>query len=333
VVPSPRVSTRTRARHGPAPCRRRYELGSARCMELSGSVDLPYNEPYNPSHPPGRSPASSMRSRALLPVSCCSDTSVAWLLRLAYAALRFACARARREPGPVRQTRGPRRAQTWRSSRGRIRSRRGHCLRRPYGPSCRVAWLADRLGAATVVLVRVRSRSSELATLGWQVSPAELARAAAAHAGTTWSRPEELERLTGCTDAHATACLLWRATRTRSSSLWRPIGLRSSVCRHEDLATHPVCRFPRSVRHAGRVWSPAVEQPCAANAATSEAGKVDDRCFRWSCAAPVARTRVPADGQHGCASSYPQHGSVSEIERVAGADVRRATAVLRLGAC
>jgi hypothetical protein len=311
-MPSPRVSTAPVLVTG---LPRSGTSWVGKMLELSGSV-VYVNEPLNPSHPPGRSPGVLDAQVEHYFQYICSDNSDAWLPAFRRtAALRFGVrAELGRNRGPYDMARAARNLALF--SAGRIRGRRA-LLDDPYAVLS-VAWMADRLGAATVVLVRDPvAFVGSWRTLGWSVDPAELLAQPLLMRDHLEPFREELERLKGSTDAVATACLLWRATYTvvHAVAADRPA---IKVCRHEDLATHPVAGFRGLYDHAGLVWSPAVEQAvAAATTATPQRGPAKvDKGFRWSLRGGLSRTAFRPMDSTAALSSYRARLSQAEIERV-----------------
>ena len=278
---------------------------------LERSGELVYvNEPLNPRHPPGRSPGVLNATIEHRYQYVCADNEATWL-----PAFRDTAALRYHPVAELRQNHRPydlaRAAKYWSAfATGRRKGRRA-LLDDPYAVFT-APWLADRLDAEVVVLMRDPvSLVGSWRRLGWAFRPAEVLTQPSLLRDLLGPYERQLRALDDGDDLAALATM-WAATYD-AVDRYRQDHPRIQVLRYEDLAGDPEAAFGALYRSVGLSWDDAAR---AMVAAATGASTAEHTGFAWSLRGGLSRTAFkPMDSRAQLATAGRRLGP-ADAERV-----------------
>lgn len=279
-------------------------------LELSNAV-VYVNEPLNPQHPPGHSPGVLDARVTHRFQYICADNEQDWLPAFRRtASLRYGL-RAELRTNRTAYDLGRMVKYLTAFESGRLRGRRA-LFDDPFAVFSS-AWIADRLGATAVVLVRDPvAIVGSWRRLGWTTYFHELLEQPLLMRDLLGPYDERMRALVGSQDHVAKIALLWCAVYDAVAKLCTDNPALHLV-HYESLASDPVAEFHELYDICALPWDERVRSELVA--ATTASGTTTNS-HAWTVRGGVSRTAYRPMDSKASLSSYRERLTPEEIERV-----------------
>jgi Sulfotransferase family len=278
-------------------------------LEASGRT-VYVNEPMNPHHPPGHTPGvlNVDVERAFQYICTANEgpylPAFADTARLRYHPL----AELRRNQGAYDLARLVKYGASF--TRGRITKKRA-LLDDPYAVFS-ARWLADRMGATVVILVRDPvAFCGSWHKLGWTTYFHELLEQPHLVQDLLGDHVPELQRLVGSTDKLAKNATLWRATYDVVGRWSEVPGVH--IRRYEDFSRAPVESFHELYDVCGLPWSAQTEATVVSG---SQAGPQSQQSYAWNLSGGASRTAFKPMDSTQALNSFRDRLDEAQIGRI-----------------